>query len=54
MSKIQAIIHYQTAMSVFKKWLEEEIIRNEDFIKIEAIIAEKYGLTSRSIYRIIT
>lgn len=54
MSKIQAIIHYQTAISVFKKWLKEGIIRYEDFIRIEAVIAQKYGLTSRSIYRIIT
>ncbi len=51
MSKIQGIIHYQTAMSVFEKLLTDEIIRDEDFIRIEAIIANKYGLSEGSIYR---
>jgi hypothetical protein len=51
MSKEQAIIHYRTALSVFKKWLANGIITEEELTKIDTIIAQKYGLPSCSIYR---
>jgi len=51
MSKQQAILHYRTAVSVFQKWLEQGIINEEEFIKIDALIADKYGLPKGSIYR---
>ncbi len=51
MSKEQAIIHYRTAMSVFRRWLDEGIICEEELSKIETIVAQKYGLLSCSIYR---
>ncbi len=51
MSKQKAIIHYRTAVSVFRKWLKQGIISKEEFIKIDALIAEKYGLPKCSIYR---
>lgn len=54
MSDIKGIIHYQIAMAVFRKWLNEGIICDGDLERIEAIIAEKYGLSSCSIYRIMT
>ena len=54
MSYIKRIIYYQTAMTVFRKWLDEGIICDDDLERIEAIIAEKYGLSSCSIYRIMT
>ncbi|MHB1652328.1 MAG: SHOCT domain-containing protein [Desulfitobacteriaceae bacterium] len=52
MSKEQAIIHYRTAMTVFRKWLAEGIITEEELSKIDTIIAQKYGLSSCSIYRL--
>jgi len=51
MDKALAIIHYTAAMAVFKKWLAVGIIHEAELIKIEAAIAEKYGLSTRSIYR---
>jgi hypothetical protein len=38
-------------MAVFKRWIAMGIIREDELIKIEATIAEKYGLSKRSIYR---
>ena len=51
MSKALALIHYTAAMAVFKNWLVAGIINEDELIKIETIIAEKYGLSIRSIYR---
>lgn len=51
MSKALAVIHYATAMVVFKKWLTVGVISADELINIEIIIAEKYGLSARSIYR---
>ena len=51
MNKNKAIIHYRVAISVFKKWLNKGIINKEEFIKIEALIADKYGLPKGSISR---
>jgi len=51
MNKERGIIHYTTALTVFRKWLAEGIITEEELAKIETIIAEKYGLSSCSIYR---
>ena len=43
MSSILAIIHYRTAMNIFKKWLTAGVIRTDEFDNIETIIANKYG-----------
>jgi hypothetical protein len=51
MSKEQAIIHYNTAMAVFRKWLTDGHITEEELIQIDTIVADKYGLSSFSIYR---
>jgi len=52
MSKEQAIIHYRTAVAVFRKWLAEGIITEDELLKIDTLIAQKYGLSSCSIYRL--
>ncbi len=52
MSKELAVIRYRTAMSVFGKWLRDGIISEDELTKIDAIVAEKYGLPSHSIYRL--
>jgi len=51
MSKALAVINYTATMAVFEKWLTAGIIREDELIKIEATIAQKYGLSERSIYR---
>jgi len=51
MSKEQAIIHYKTAVTVFRKWLAEGIISEDELTKIDTALALKYGLQSCSIYR---
>lgn len=51
MSKEAAVIRYRAAITVFKKWLAEGIISNEEFAQIETVIARKYGLSFGSIYR---
>ena len=50
-SKQQASIHYRTAMAVFRKWLAEGIITEEELTTIGILMAQKYGLPSHSIYR---
>ena len=51
MSKSREIIHYRAAMFVFNKWFDQGIINQEELLKIDAIIAGKYGLPLGSIYR---
>ncbi len=51
MNKNKGIIHYRLAASIFKKWLDAGIIDQEEFIKIDALLASKYSLSSGSIYR---
>ena len=51
MSREEAIIHYKTAVVVFRQWLDEGIISEDELAKIDTAIAEKYGLSSSSIYR---
>jgi hypothetical protein len=51
MSKQDAVLRYKTAMSVFKKWLDDGVITADDLMTIDTRLAEKYGLSSGSIYR---
>lgn len=51
MKKDKAIIHYRVAVQVYKKWLNEGVITEVEFLKIEALVADKYGLSKGSIYR---
>ena len=49
--KSTSVMLYKTTIAVFKKWLEQGLISCDEYIVIETIIAEKYGLYSSSIYR---
>jgi hypothetical protein len=51
MSKELAVIHYKTAMAVFKKLFDCRAVSGEELAVIETIIAGKYGLSSCSIFR---
>lgn len=48
---INNLIAYRTAMSLAKSMLSRYIITEGDYLKINKIIAEKYGVNSCSIYR---
>lgn len=49
--KKTAIILYKATVVVFKKWLAQGLISQTEYDIIDTIIAEKYGLSSCSIYR---
>ena len=50
MSKGDAIFRYKTAMSIFKNWLATGVISATDLLEIDTILAQKYGLSSHSIF----
>ena len=49
--KRTAVMLYKATLSVFKKWLAQGLITQADYDVIDTFIAEKYGLSSCSIYR---
>lgn len=51
MSRQEALARYKTAVSVFKNWRENGLISEADYAKIDAAIAERYGISILSIYR---
>ena len=50
MSKEDAILRYKASMVVFKNWLAEDVISDADLLEIDTILAQKYGLSSCSIF----
>ena len=50
MSKGDSILRYKTAMSIFKNWLATGVISATDLLEIDTILAQKYGLSTRSIF----
>ena len=50
MSKGDSILRYKTAMSIFKNWLATGVISATDLLEINTILAQKYGLSTRSIF----
>ena len=50
MSKEEAILRYKSAMAVFKNWHADGVISNDDLLAIDTMLAQKYGLSSCSIY----
>jgi len=51
MSKQDAVLRYKTAMSLFQKWFADGVINADELLAIDTKLAEKYGLSSGSIYR---
>ncbi len=47
----EKVTAYRTAMSVVKSMLKLGIITPEEYLKIDTIIVEKYGLSSGTIFR---
>ena len=50
MNKEDAILHYKASMAIFKNWLATGVISATDLLEIDTILAQKYGLSSRSIF----
>ena len=50
MSKEDSILHYKASMAVFKNWLAGGVISDADLLEINTILAQKYGLSTRSIF----
>jgi len=50
MSREEAILRYKAAMAVCKCWLSGGVISADDFSIISTRLAQKYGLSSFSIY----
>lgn len=50
MTKEEAILRYKAAMAVLKNWLIGGFISADEMAVIETKLAQKYGLSSRSIY----
>ena len=47
----ESVLNYKTAMAVFKSWHNNGTITDADLRLLEAKLADKYGLSNRSIYR---
>lgn len=47
----RAIMCYVTAMKVVAGWLARGLITEEDYSQIDTIMAEKFGVSTRSIWR---
>lgn len=50
MSKEEAIFRYKASMAVFKNWLDDGVITDADLLLIDTMLAQKYGLSSCSIF----
>ena len=50
MNKEDAILRYKASMAVFKNWLATGVISDTDLLEINTILAQKYGLSSCSIF----
>ena len=51
MDKENRIMHYSAALAVFRAWVRNGWITDDDFRLLEAKMAERYGLSNNSIYR---
>ena len=50
MNKEASILHYKASMAIFKNWLATGVISTTDLLEINTILAQKYGLSTRSIF----
>ena len=50
----QRLTAYQTTMSLARNMLRQGIISEDDYRKIDTIIAKKHGVSSCSIFRFIS
>lgn len=51
MADDMALMCYQATMRIAQQWLDSGLITAEDYEKFETIVAEKFGVSARSIWR---
>ena len=49
--EFNSVLRYKSVMSIVEKWLKNGLISEGEYAEIDTIIAEKYGISSCSIYR---
>ena len=47
----KALMCYQNTMRIAKQWLSSSLITEGDYEKFDTIVAEKFGVSARSIWR---
>ena len=50
MNNGDALLRYKASMAIFKNWLATGVISATDLLEINTILAQKYGLSTRSIF----
>ena len=50
MTKMDGVIRYNASLAVFKNWLAEGVITDDEFQIINELVARKYGLSFSSIF----
>ncbi len=51
MADEKALMSYQATMRIAKQWLGSGLITEDDYEKFDTIVAEKFGVSARSIWR---
>ena len=51
MADDKALMYYQSTMRIAQQWLGSGLITAEDYEKFDTIVAEKFGVSARSIWR---
>ena len=51
MADEKALMYYQSTMRIARQWLGSGLINEGDYEEIDTIVAEKFGVSARSIWR---
>ncbi len=51
MADDKALLYYQCTMRIAQQWLGSGLITAKDYEKFDTIVAEKFGVSARSIWR---
>lgn len=51
MADDKALMYYQSTMRIARQWLGSGLINEGDYEEFDTIVAEKFGVSARSIWR---
>ena len=51
MADDKALMYYQSTMRIARQWLGSGLVTKGDYQKFDTIVAEKFGVSARSIWR---
>ena len=51
MADDKALMYYLSTMRIARQWLGSGLITDSDYEKFDTIVAEKFGVSTRSIWR---